>query len=398
MKYNFKDIKNRRNSGSVKYMQMKESNPNVGENIVPFTVADLDFETAPEIRSALKDFVENNPFGYTIATDSYYDSVISWMDRRHSFKVLKEWIIPTDGVLTAIDIGIKTLTEKEDGVIVFTPVYPHFYRLIESNHRKIVRSKLKVENNSYSIDYLDFEEKCSQKENKLLILCSPHNPVGRVWSKKELKKLTSITKKHGVKIISDEIHFDIIMDKNEHTVLFNVDEDIKDDVILCTAPSKSFNLASLKLANTIIPSEEIRTKFQEKAEEGQIFPNNAIGYKACEISYNKSEDWIDELNLLVYSNHNFIKEYLEKNIPEIKTFDLEGTYLQWLDFSGLGLSEEALNELLNKKAQVFLNDGIMFGKEGKLFKRMNIAYPRKYIEEALKRLEAAIREREKNFG
>lgn len=394
MKYNFKDIKNRRNTGSVKYMQMKESNPDVGENIVPFTVADLDFETAPEIRSGLKDFVENNPFGYTVPTDSYYDSVISWMNRRHSYKLLKEWIIPTDGVLTAIDIGIKTLTEKEDGVIVFTPVYAHFYRLIESNSRKIVRSELKIENNSYSIDYIDFEKKCSEKENKLLILCSPHNPVGRVWTKEELKKLTSITKKYGIKIISDEIHFDIIMNKNEHTVIFNADDNIKDDVILCTAPSKTFNLASLRLANTIIPNDEIRTKYEEKAEEGQIFPNNAIGYKACEIAYNKSEDWIDELNSLVYSNHNFIKEYLEKNIPEIKVFDLEGTYLQWLDFRDLNLNEEDLNNLLIKDAQLFLSDGVMFGKEGKCFKRMNIAYPRKYIEDALQRLEKAIQKGE----
>lgn len=398
MKYNFKDIKNRRDKGSIKYENMMEINSEVGKDIVPFTVADLDFETSPEIVSGLKDYIENNPFGYTCITDSYYDSVISWMDRRHSFKVLKEWIITTDGVISAIDLGIKSLTKENDGVIIFTPVYHPFYSLIESNKRKIVKSKLKIENNRYVIDYKDFEEKCSKSENKLLIFCSPHNPVGRVWEVEELQKLTSITKKYGIKIISDEIHFDIVMGENKHTVLLNADNEIKDDVVICTSPSKTFNLASLKTANIIIPSKEIRDEFEKNAQGLHPFLNNSIGYKTCEIAYNESEGWIDELNSLVYSNHKFIKEYIKENIPEIKVFDLEGTYLQWLDLSKLGLNEEELNTMLNIEAKVFLNDGAMFGEEGRLYKRMNIAYPKRYIKDALLRIKKVISKKEKNFG
>lgn len=398
MKYNFKDIKNRRDKGSIKYEKMIEINPEVGKNIVPFTIADLDFETSPEIVSGLKDYIENNPLGYTSITDSYYNSVISWMERRHSFKILKEWIMTTDGVISAIDLGIKSLTKKNEGVIIFTPVYHPFYSLIENNGRKIIKSKLKIENDKYVIDYKDFEKRCSEDENKLLIFCSPHNPVGRVWTKDELKKLTTITKKYGIKIISDEIHFDIIMDKNEHTVLLNADDEIKDDLVICTSPSKTFNLASLKIANIIIPNKEIRDAFERNARGLHPFLNNSIGYKTCEIAYNKSESWINELNSLVYSNHKFIKKYFKENMPKIKVFDLEGTYLQWFDFTDLGLCEEELNNMLNIEAEVFLNDGSMFGEEGKLHRRMNIAYPREYIKDALERMKKAIIKKEKYFG
>lgn len=386
VRYDFETLVDRTDTGSAKWELIKEWNPNASKGVVPFSVADMELKNPPEIVKGLQEYLDSAILGYTIPTESYYNAVCGWMKKRHNWDIRPEWIVNTPGVVTAFFAGIKTLTEPGDGVIVMSPVYYPFYHAIERNDRNIVKNPLISTGTSYKINYEDLEEKAKDPKNKVLLFCSPHNPTGRVWTKEELEKVADICLRNNVFIISDEIHNDLIMPGHKHTVFATISEEVKNNMIVCTAPSKTFNIAGLQNSNIIIPNQNIRERYNKVLESNAIGLVNMIGLKACEIAYTQCENWLEQLIELIYHNHLELKKYIQENIPQIKVYDLEGTYLQWLDFNAFGLSNEQLEELMHKKAELYFDEGYVFGEEGSGFERWNIACPTQVMMEGLERL------------
>lgn len=391
--YDFKTTVNRLSQGSSKWKLMLEENPNVSKDIIPFSVADTDLVHPPELIEPLKDFLDKAVLGYTLGTSEYYQSVKKWMKNRHNWDIDTEWIVQSPGVIAALYNTIQAFTNKNEGVIIMSPVYYPFKTSILNSNRNLVDVPLICKNESYKINYDLLEEKAKDINNKLLILCSPHNPVGRVWTKEELVKVSDICLKHNVLILSDEIHFDLIMPGHEHTVLATISKNIEQNSIICTAPSKSFNLAGMQTSNIIIPNSELRQKYVNFTEKNGFHSINILGQKTCEIAYNNCEDWLDEFVHLINHNHIELKKYLNEHLPQIKVFDLEGTYLQWMDFNSLGLSPSDLEVFLKQEAELFFDEGYIFGEEGEGFERMNIACPTDVMLKALERLVSALKKK-----
>ncbi|MEL7648624.1 MAG: MalY/PatB family protein [Sedimentibacter sp.] len=396
MKYDFETVVNRYGKGSAKYEQMLGWNPDVSEDIIPFSVADMELKNAPEIVEGLKSYLDSHILGYTLPTEGYLNAVCGWMKRRHDWEIKPEWIVGAAGVVGAFYSAIKALTKPGEGVIIMSPVYYPFYSAIELNGRKTVKNPLINTGETYVIDYDDLEEKAKDPNNKILLFCSPHNPVGRVWMKEELEKVAEICLRNEVIIISDEIHFDLIMPGYEHTVFANISEEVANNMIVCTAPSKTFNLAGMQTSNIIIPNQKLRDAYLAEVTSNGFFTLNILGYKACEIAYTQCENWLDQLIELIYNNHLELKKYLEKNLPQVKVYDLEGTYLQWMDFKELGMNKDELEEFMHMEAKVFFDEGYVFGEEGNGFERMNIACPTNVMMTALKRMVSAVKSYEKN--
>lgn len=396
MKYDFETVVNRFGQGAAKYEQMLGWNPNVSQDIIPFSVADMELKNAPEITEGLKNYIDTHILGYTMPTEGYLNAVCGWMKKRQNWEIKPEWIVGSAGVVGAFYSAIRALTSPGDGVIIMTPVYYPFFSAIELNERKIVKNPLINTGDTYVIDYEDLETKAKDSKNKILLFCSPHNPVGRVWKKEELEKVADICLKNDVLIISDEIHFDLIMPGYEHTVFANISEEAADNMIVCTAPSKTFNLAGMQTSNIIIPNKKIRDTYLKEVTSNGFFTLNILGYKACEIAYTECEDWLNQLIDLIYQNHLELKKYFEQNLPQIKVYDLEGTYLQWMDFSALGMDKDELEEFMHMEAEVFFDEGYVFGEEGNGFERMNIACPTKVMMTGLERLVNAIKNYNEN--
>lgn len=392
MKYDFETLTNRANTGSSKWEQMKLWNPKVSEDVIPFSVADMELKNPPEVIEGLRSYLNTAILGYTLPTKSYLEAVAGWMNQRHNWEIHADWIIGSPGVVHAFFTVIRALTEPGDGVIVMTPVYYPFYAAIKRNNRTLIKNPLINIGSTYLIDFEDLEAKAKDPRNKILLFCSPHNPVGRVWTKEELTKVGEICLRNEVRIISDEIHFDLIMPGYQHTVFASLNEELANNVITCTAPSKTFNLAGLQTSNIIIPSKKIRILYRREVEAQGLSTLNILGYKACEIAYTQCEDWLDQFIELVYHNHLVLKAYIEENVPQIKVHVLEGTYLQWMDFRELNLHQNELEELMHSKAELFFDEGYIFGDEGIGFERMNIACPTNILVQALERLKAAIDE------
>jgi cysteine-S-conjugate beta-lyase len=390
MRYDFETVVNRFNSGASKYEQMLGWNPNVSEDTIPFSVADMELKTAPEITEGLKKYIDNNILGYTSPTKGYLDAVCGWMRKRHHWEVKPEWVVQSAGVVGAFFSAIKALTRPADGVMVMTPCYYPFYSAIEANGRKIVKCPLINTGDTYVIDYENFEKKAKEPRNKILLFCSPHNPVGRVWKREELEMVADICLRNDVLIISDEIHFDLIMPGYEHTVFANISEEAANNMIVCTAPSKTFNLAGMQTSNIIIPNRKIRNAYLDEVTANGFFNLNILGYEACRIAYTECEEWLGQLIELINHNHMELKKYMEKYIPEVKVYDLEGTYLQWMDFNALGMDKYELERVMHIEAKVFFDEGYVFGEEGNGFERMNIACPTRVMMEGLERLKEAI--------
>lgn len=392
-KYDFETIINKKGQGSYKWDQMYKIDPNIADNIVPLSVADMELKIAKEIIDGLKKYLDSTILGYTGPYESYYSAVIDWLNRRHNFKVKKEWIVCSNGVVSAIYDCVKAFTKEDDGIIVFTPVYYPFYSSIKNNNRKIIECKmLKNENNYYEIDFEKFEKLASDEKNKLLIFCSPHNPLGRVWKREELEKIGNIALKNNLIIISDEIHSDLIMPNYRHTVLQTLSDELSEITITCTAPTKSFNLAGVGISNIIIKNEKLRKKFEIEQDRSSSHVFAALGYKACELAYNESEKWLDELILLIDKNQKLVHDFFNKNFVNLSAPLIEGTYLQWLDFKSLELSNEELKKFMNEKAKLYFSEGYTFGKNGSGFERINLAAPTWVIKEALDRLYSALKE------
>lgn len=391
MKYDFETKVDRKNQGSMKWNAMYKIKPDVSDGVVPMSVADMEFVHPKRLIDGLKDYLDDMILGYTEATDDYKESVKRWMKKRHDFDIEKEWIVNTQGVVPAFFNAIRTFTNPGDGVIVMSPVYYPFYNAIKLQGRKIIDCPLIEKDGYYTMDYDLFDQLSSKEENKILLFCSPHNPVGRVWKKEELEKLASIIKKNNIMLLSDEIHFDLIMPGNEHTVFQTVDEDLSNNMITFTAPSKSFNLAGMGMSNIIIKDEKIREEFKTALFETSSTPFTAMGYKSCQICYDELEDWLDEVIEVIENNQKLVKEFFEKNYPDIKVRPLEGTYLLWVDFRALGLSPKELEEFMTQKAELFLDEGYIFGKNGEGFERFNLALPTSVLKDALLRLDKALK-------
>lgn len=386
MKYDFKNYIDKSDIGSAKWSLMKIKNKNVEKGIIPFSVADMEFKVAPQIIKSLKKYLDNPHLGYTKPDEKYYKSIIKWFKKRDKFKIKKEWILISPGIVTALFSAVRTYTQKGQGVIIMTPVYPPFYNCISFNERKIVENRLILKYNHYEIDFEDLEQKAKDPNNKMLILCSPHNPVGRVWSKEELTKIGEICLKNSIVVVSDEIHCDLIMKGYKHTIFATISEEFAQNSIICTAPSKSFNIAGLQASNLIIKNKFLREKLNNEFKKQGITGLNSFAYTATKTAYNKCEDWLDEAISIVGKNEKLAHKFFQKYIPKIRACKLEGTYLLWVDFRNLGLPKEKLEDILVNKAQIFANDGSMFGKEAEGFIRLNIACPTKELKKALKRL------------
>ncbi len=389
MKYDFETLVNRRNTGSHKWEGMYAQLPEAKDGIVPLSVADMELKNPPAIIEGLKDYLDNIILGYTGETENYYKSVISWMERRHGFSPKKEWFVMTAGVVPAIKEMVGAFTKDGDSVLMLTPVYYPFYSSVEANGRTVLGSELILEGTEYRINFEDFAEKAARPETTLCILSSPHNPIGRIWTKEELLKLAKICLENNVFIISDEIHFDLIMPGFEHVSMGTFEEKYLNNCAICTAPSKTFNLAGLQTSNIFIPNEEYRNRMTSARG---YFSLNIFGYKACELAYDKCEEWLDELLLFLDGNRKFVEEFVAENMPEVKVHRLQGTYLMWLDFRAWGMTKEEQEDFMVHKAEAIFDEGYVFGEGGIGFERINIACPKRVLEQTLERIYKAKQE------
>lgn len=386
MKYDFETLIDRTLKGSAKWQGMKEINPDVPDGIVPLSVADCDLKLAPEIQAGLIEFMQNDPvLGYSAPTDEYYQSVINWMMNKFNYSIEKEWIVLSNGVVPALGDGVGAFTKGDEGVIIFTPVYYPFYKAIENNGRKIVKCPLINNEGHYEIDFALFEKLAKDSKNTLLILCSPHNPISRVWSKEELEKVAKICLENNIIILSDEIHEDLIMPGYKHTPVATLSEEIADITVTCTAPSKSFNIAGLQGSNIIIKNPELREKFVLQQSKKGFHTLNTISFEATRLAYSKGAAWLDAFKELIYQNYQMLTAFIQEKLPKVKVTPLEGTYLVWLDFRAYNLDYKELEKKMIH-ANIYLDEGYVFGDEGKGFERVNIATPSKVLQEALNRI------------
>ncbi len=386
MIYDFLTPISRVGTGSIKVDMAPE--PVKGSGFVPLTIADQEFKTAPQIQNAIKQAAEHGIMGYTYPDSIYTDSVKSWMLRRHNWDCSNWKMLTTPGVVAALGLAVKALTEPNDGVIVQPPVYYPFYSAIKQNNRRIVENPLVFKDGRYEIDFDDLEQKASHPDVKMLLLCSPHNPVGRVWSKDELLTLCEICKKNKVFIVADEIHNDLILPGNTHTVLGAL-PDMDDNCMICTSVSKTFNLAGLNCSNIFIKNESVYERFNEIRQLQSLSHFPYFARVATIAAYNESESWVDELVQTIDENFKFLYSFIADNLPMLKPIKCEGTYLAWIDMRNLKLSDSELEELMLKHMLAF-DEGYIFGTNGSGFERWNLAIPKSLLADALERLKAAV--------
>ena len=387
MKFNFDKIIDRTNNFSAKWSEM---NKNFGtNNLLPMWVADMDFLTAPCVMEALKDRLEQGIFGYTTRPSSYNESIVNWLDNRFSWKINQEWLMFSPAVITSISLLIQNLTQKNDKIMIQEPVYSPFHNIVESNERNLVISPLvKLDDGSYVMDYEDIEAKI--KDVKVFILCNPHNPVGRVWTREELTRLGEICLKHNVLVISDEIHSDIILKNHKHTPFASISKEFSENTITCMAPTKTFNLAGLQSSFLVISNPYYYEVMDKAFSILDIKRNNAFSLVATEAAYNYGEDWLYELIKYIEDNVDFAIDYIKNYMPQLKVKKPEGTYLLWVDFSNLNVDKKDLKNALINKGRIALSDGSSFGIGGDGYYRINLACPRSMVLEGLKRIEFAI--------
>lgn len=387
MNYNFDAVIDRSNNFAAKWSEMDKK---FGTNdLLPMWVADMDFKTAPCIIDALKERLDQGIYGYTTRPDSYNQSIVNWVSRIHNWNIKSEWLVFSPGVIPTISVLIQEMTDKNDKIMIQEPVYSPFNSVVKDNCRELVISPLKkLDDGNYVMDYEDIESKI--KDVKLFILCNPHNPVGRVWTKDELQKLGDICLKNNVKVISDEIHSDIIFKNYKHIPFASISKEFEQNTITCMAPTKTFNIAGLQTSHVVLPNEDDYKILDSAFARIDIRRNNSFSLVATEAAYNYGEDWLNEFLEYLEGNVDFAINYIEKNMPMLKVKKPEGTYLLWVDFSELGLSDKSLANALVENGKVALNQGTGFGLGGEGFQRINLACPRSMVEEALVRIQKTI--------
>lgn len=391
-KYDFETVINRENAGSAKWDEIKNTLGYIPEDVIPFSVADMEFVTMPEIVDGLKDFLDKNVLGYAKPTDDYKKAVKSFMKRRHDWDIETDWIRDTHGVINAFFTAVKAFTKEGEGVMLMTPVYYPMYMAISRHNRVLVENKLVRVGNSYEIDFEDFEKKAKDENTKLLILCSPHNPSGRVWKKEELERIGRICIDNGVLIVSDEIHFDLVTPGYHHIVFASISEEFAQHSIICTAPSKSFNLAGLQTSNVVIANEELRKLYVKEMEKDDGNPKcNILGLEGCRLAYEYGDEWLNQVNEVIDTNRRMVIDFMEKEFPQVQVMELEGTYLLWMDFNGLGIECHELARILKEEAYLFFDEGYIFGEAGSGFERWNLACPTSYVKAGLERMKTALK-------
>jgi cystathionine beta-lyase len=400
MEYQFDREVDREGTSSVKWEFVQEGKLLVqrgpgeqcfGPNrVLPLWVADMDFPSPQPVVRALVERARHGIYGYTAPTDAYLDSVVGWMRRRHNWEIQPEWICVTPGVVPALNMLVRTFAAQGEKVLIQPPVYYPFFSAVENNSAEVVANPLVYESNHYGMDFSDLEQNIRDAKVRLAILCNPHNPVGRVWTREELARFGETCLRHNVLIVSDEIHGDIIHRGHVFTPLATLGEALAQNSITCTAPSKTFNLAGLQTSNIIIPNEALRTRFQKTLQGNGLGGAGAFGVVALQAAYDQGEEWLDQVLEYLGANLRFLEEYLAKHIPQVSAVRPEGTYLVWLDFRRLGIDKLELRHLLLHQARVYLDDGFIFGPQGEGFMRINIACPRTILQEALKRIGEAV--------
>ncbi|MGM1048224.1 MAG: MalY/PatB family protein [Bacillota bacterium] len=361
------------------------------DDALPMWVADMDFAAPPAVVRAMHARVEHGVFGYTLQTETYREAITSWMDNRHNWSINPEWIQYCPGVVPALSLIVEAFTEPGDQVIIQTPVYPPFYSVVKDHGRELVQNPLILtEQGDYVMDFEDLERSLSGGRVKMIILCSPHNPVGRVWTKEELSRIASLCEQHDVLVVSDEIHADLIYQAGSHTPFASLSEDAAMRSFICTAASKTFNIAGLNTANIIIPNDTLRRRFDKALQRYALGSITPMGAAATETAYREGGEWLDALLSYVRGNMEYIRDFIQEHMPEVKVKLPQATYLLWIDFRGLGMSDEDLNRFLVQKAKIGMNRGVTFGKSAEGFMRMNMACTRATAEEAMSRLNAAI--------
>lgn len=387
--YDFDTLIDRRGSGAAKWEMMEKTRPEHAPGVIPFSVADMEFQIAPEIQKALHDYINTFIPGYSVAPEGYAESVCSFLKRRHGLNVRPEELLYTPGIVYALPRAVRALTKEGEGVIIMTPVYHHFAPCISDVGREVVACPLAYENGAYTIDFDLFEQQAAEEKNTALLMCSPHNPVGRVWTAEEVSRVAEICEKYGLGLISDEIHFDLVFPGHTHTSFGTLEGPIAERTILCTAPSKTFNLAGMNLSNIVIRNAELRKKMAAELRRDDMPMQTPFGFVACRAAYDEGEAWLAALLEYLDGNRKFVRDYIRENIPQLHAVELEGTYLQWIDCNALGLEPKALEELMLAH-DLFLDEGYVFGEGGAGFERINLACPRSVLEAAMERLKAAV--------
>ncbi len=389
MAYNFDKIIDRKNTNSLKH---DLTNTIFGtSDLLLMWVADMDIATPSFVIEALKKRLDHEILGYTLRTDSFNDAIINWMDKRHGWRIEKEWIKFTPGIVPAVNMSVMALSKPGDKILIQPPVYHPFFPAVTDHDRILLFNELKQnEEGLYEIDFIDLENKLI--EAKLFILCNPHNPVGRVWSYEELKKMGELCIKHEVTILSDDIHSDLILSGYKHIPIASISEEIAQQTITFMAPSKTFNLAGLATSFAISKNKDLINGLQHQIDILHLGMGNLFGTIALEAAYNNGAIWVDELNAYIAENAKYVDEFLKKNIPQIKLIKPEATYLLWLDFRELGMKEEDLKQFMIEKAKLGFNNGSMFGSGGSGFQRMNVGCPKSIVIQAMNQLKEAIKQ------
>ena len=389
--YNFDEVIDRKGTNCLKYDFAGDRG--YPEGVLPFWVADMDFRTAPPVIEELARRVQHGIFGYTDPGADYRAAVWNWMKTQHDWTPAVGSLTITPGVVFALGMAVQSFTAPGDAVLIQQPVYYPFSSIILGNDRQLVNSPLVLKDGHYEIDFVDFEQKITSKNVKLFLLCNPHNPAGRVYTRDELQKMATICLQHGVTIVADEIHNDFIRKGYEHTVLASLGNDIAQHVVTCTAPSKTFNLAGLQISNIFIENESMRQKFRATIDHAGYSQPNALGMFAAQAAYEKGLPWLEALRDYLEQNYQKTKAFLEKELPKVQLIEPEGTYLLWLDFRAYGLSAKELDDIIVHEANLWLDSGHIFGKDGEGFERLNIACPWATLEQGLKQLARTFKNR-----
>ena len=387
MQYDFDTVISRIDTRSEKWDGLEQRFGT--KDVLPMWVADMDFMSPPPVIEALRQRVEHGVYGYTIRTDSYFEAIVNWLQRRHQWNIEKEWIAHSPGVVPALSLIISTFAKPGDKVLIQSPVYHHFAHSIQAQGRIVQNNPLNLANGRYTMDFDNLEANIDD-DVKLMILCNPHNPVGRVWTREELAKLGQICMRHNILVVSDEIHCDIVYKNHTHIPFASISEEIAQNSMTCIAPSKTFNLLGLQTSSIIIPNQRLREEFNQAMDRLSLCSPNLFGVVALEAAYRDGEDWLNQLLNYLEGNVDYLLQYIAEHLPQLRATRPEGTYLIWLDCRNLGLSMSELDKFMLQKARIALNEGYIFGGGGEGFMRMNIACPRSVLKQCLRQLSEAV--------
>lgn len=387
VQYDFNQVTNRYGTNSLKYdFAVERGRP---ADVLPLWVADMDFRAPEPVLEALRRAVEHGIFGYSEVKGGYYETISRWFLDHFQWQTQPEWLVKTPGVVFALAMAVRALTQPGDGILIQPPGYYPFYSVIHDNDRHLVENELLYQDGRYFIDFEDFERKIVENRVKLFILCSPHNPVGRIWTLEDLQRMGKICQAHNVYVVSDEIHCDFAFEAHPHHIFLSAVPELADRTIICTAPSKTFNLAGLQVSNIWIPGEDVRRKFALEIDRCGYSQLNALGLVACQAAYAGGGEWLEQCQKYLRANLDFLRDFLAQHIPQIRLVEPDGTYFAWLDCSGLGLDRRTLNDLVINRAKLWLDAGHIFGQNSGQFQRLVLACPRATLQQALERLARA---------